>query len=112
MTDPVLLSVRDLRVSFTLDDGVVQAVDGVSFDVLPGQVLGIVGESGCGKSVTMKAILQLVDRPGRVTQGEIRFRRRRGEVEDGGGWGDGAGTPSITGVLVVLRFRAERDSKG
>ena len=82
MTDPVLLSVRDLRVSFTLDDGVVQAVDGVSFDVLPGQVLGIVGESGCGKSVTMKAILQLVDRPGRVTQGEIRFRRRRGEVED------------------------------
>jgi len=82
MTDPVLLSVRDLRVSFTLDDGIVQAVDGVSFDVLPGQVLGIVGESGCGKSVTMKAVLQLVDRPGRVTQGEIRFRRRRGEVED------------------------------
>jgi len=70
-----LLSVRDLRVSFALDEGLVRAVDGTSFDVMPGQVLGIVGESGCGKSVTMKAILQLVERPGRITSGEIRFRR-------------------------------------
>jgi len=70
-----LLSVRDLRVSFTLDEGLVRAVDGTSFDVMPGQVVGIVGESGCGKSVTMKAILQLVDRPGRITHGEILFRR-------------------------------------
>src|SRR5918912_1137901 len=74
-TEP-LLSVRDLRVSFALDEGLVRAVDGTSFDVLPGQVLGVVGESGCGKSVTMRAILQLVDRPGRITAGEIRFRRR------------------------------------
>jgi peptide/nickel transport system ATP-binding protein len=72
-----LLSVRDLRVSFALDEGLVRAVDGTSFDVMPGQVLGVVGESGCGKSVTMKAILQLVDRPGRITQGEILFRRDR-----------------------------------
>lgn len=70
-----LLSVRDLRVSFALDEGLVRAVDGTSFDVMPGQVLGVVGESGCGKSVTMRAILQLVDRPGRITSGEIRFRR-------------------------------------
>jgi peptide/nickel transport system ATP-binding protein len=75
MTEP-LLSVRDLRVSFTLDEGLVRAVDGTSFDVLPGQVLGVVGESGCGKSVTMRAILQLVDKPGRITSGTIRFRRR------------------------------------
>src|SRR5476649_400989 len=73
-----LLSVRGLRVSLALDDGLVQAVDGTSFDVMPGQVLGVVGESGCGKSVTMKAILQLVERPGRITAGEIRFRRRDG----------------------------------
>ena len=73
-----LLSVRDLRVSFKLDEGLVRAVDGTSFDVMPGQVLGVVGESGCGKSVTMRAILQLVERPGRITGGEIRFRRRDG----------------------------------
>jgi peptide/nickel transport system ATP-binding protein len=77
MTDP-LLSVRDLRVSFALDEGLVRAVDGTSFDVMPGQVLGVVGESGCGKSVTMRAILQLVEKPGRITAGEIRFRRRDG----------------------------------
>src|SRR5215475_9967068 len=76
-TEP-LLSVRDLRVSFALDEGLVRAVDGTSFDVMPGQVLGVVGESGCGKSVTMKAILQLVERPGRITSGEIHFRRRDG----------------------------------
>ncbi len=76
-----LLSVRDLRVSFALDEGLVRAVDGTSFDVMPGQVLGVVGESGCGKSVTMKAILQLIDRPGRITNGEIRFRRDDGIVD-------------------------------
>jgi peptide/nickel transport system ATP-binding protein len=68
--------VRGLEVAFELDEGRVRAVDGASFDVFPGQVLGIVGESGCGKSVTMKAILQLVDEPGRIGAGEIRFRRR------------------------------------
>src|SRR5262245_17349858 len=75
-----LLSVRNLRVSFALDEGLVRAVDGTSFDVMPGQVLGVVGESGCGKSVTMKAILQLVEPPGRITSGEIRFRRRDGNA--------------------------------
>ena len=72
---------RDLRVSFALDEGLVRAVDGTSFDVMPGQVLGVVGESGCGKSVTMRAILQLVEKPGRITSGTIRFRRRG---KDGG----------------------------
>jgi peptide/nickel transport system ATP-binding protein len=67
--------VRGLRVSFRMDEGTVRAVDGVSFDVHPGQVVGIVGESGCGKSVTMRAILQLIDPPGRITGGEILYRR-------------------------------------
>ena len=66
---------RDLRVSFRLDEGTVRAVDGVSFDVFPGQVVGIVGESGCGKSVTMRAVLQLIDPPGRITSGEILYRQ-------------------------------------
>src|ERR1700722_9868962 len=73
-TDP-LLRVRDLRVSFRMDEGTVRAVDGVSFDVFPGQVVGIVGESGCGKSVTTRAILQLIDPPGRITSGEILYRK-------------------------------------
>jgi peptide/nickel transport system ATP-binding protein len=74
--DRPLLSVRDLRVAFQMDEGVVRAVDGASFVVRPGQTVGIVGESGCGKSVTMKAVLQLVEQPGRITGGEILFRRR------------------------------------
>jgi peptide/nickel transport system ATP-binding protein len=73
-TDP-LLRVRDLRVAFRMDEGTVRAVDGVSFDVFPGEVVGIVGESGCGKSVTMRAILQLIDPPGRITGGEILYRQ-------------------------------------
>jgi oligopeptide/dipeptide ABC transporter ATP-binding protein len=70
-----LLRVRDLRVSFRMDEGTVRAVDGVSFDVFPSQVVGIVGESGCGKSVTMRAVLQLIDPPGRITGGEILYRQ-------------------------------------
>jgi peptide/nickel transport system ATP-binding protein len=70
-----LLSVRDLKTYFAQDEGLVKAVDGVSFDVAPGGTLGIVGESGCGKSVTARSILRIVDRPGRIVDGEIRFRR-------------------------------------
>ena len=79
-TDP-LLRVRDLHVSFALDEGTVRAVDGVSFDVFPGQVVGIVGESGCGKSVTMRAILQLIDPPGTITGGEILYRRGETQID-------------------------------
>lgn len=70
-----LLSVRDLKTHFFMDEGTVKAVDGVSFDVFPGQVFGIVGESGCGKSVTMKAVLRIVEPPGRIVGGEILWRR-------------------------------------
>ena len=73
---PTLLSVRDLRTYFHQDEGLVKAVDGVSFDLYPGGTLGIVGESGCGKSVTARSILGIVDRPGRIVDGEIRFRRQ------------------------------------
>ena len=73
---PTLLSVRDLKTYFMQDEGTVKAVDGVSFDLYPGATLGIVGESGCGKSVTARSILGIVDRPGRIVDGEIRFRRQ------------------------------------
>ena len=70
-----LLSLRNLKTYFAQDEGVVKAVDGVSFDLYPGVTLGIVGESGCGKSVTARSILRIVDRPGRIVEGEIWFRR-------------------------------------
>jgi oligopeptide/dipeptide ABC transporter ATP-binding protein len=79
--DP-LLSVRDLRVHFVLDEGLVRAVDGVSFDVAPGEVVGIVGESGCGKSVAMRAILQIVEPPGRIVGGQMLFRGAGGDTVD------------------------------
>jgi oligopeptide/dipeptide ABC transporter ATP-binding protein len=66
-----LLEVRNLKTYFYTEDGVVRAVDGVSFEVYPGEVLGLVGESGCGKSVTSLSIMRLISKPGRVDAGEI-----------------------------------------
>ena len=65
------LSVRDLAVEFGQDRGSIRALDGISLDLRAGRVLGVVGESGCGKSVTAKAILGILDRPGRVVGGEV-----------------------------------------
>ena len=77
-----LLSVRNLRTSFFQDEGTTKAVDGASFDVAPGKTLGIVGESGCGKSVTAQSILRIVDRPGRIVDGEIVLTRADGSQTD------------------------------
>lgn len=70
-----LLEVKDLKVSFYLTEATVQAVDGVSFTIEAGKTLGIVGESGCGKSVTARAILGMVRKPGKITNGEILYHR-------------------------------------
>ncbi len=68
----MLLQVKDLRCSFDIEEGTIQAVDGVSFDVEEGQTLGLVGESGCGKSVTALAIMDLVPSPpGKILGGEV-----------------------------------------
>ncbi len=68
-----LLEVRGLRTSFHTRDGIVRAVDGIDFRVDRGEIMGLVGESGCGKSVTSLSIMGLVSRPGRVEAGEILF---------------------------------------
>ena len=75
-THTPLLSVRDLKTYFFSDEGVVKAVDGASFDVHAGRTLGIVGESGCGKSVTARSILRIVEEPGRIVGGEILLRQQ------------------------------------
>jgi oligopeptide/dipeptide ABC transporter ATP-binding protein len=66
-----LLEVRNLKTYFYTEDGLVRAVDGVNFEVYPGEVLGLVGESGCGKSVTSLSIMRLIAPPGKVVEGQI-----------------------------------------
>ncbi len=75
-SDSQLLQVQDLKTYFFTEDGVVKAVDGVDFKVAPGEVLGLVGESGCGKSVTSLSIMRLISTPGRIVDGAIIFEGR------------------------------------
>ncbi|HEY5640538.1 MAG TPA: ABC transporter ATP-binding protein [Dehalococcoidia bacterium] len=73
MADP-LLKVEDLHTQFFTEDGVVNAVNGVSYDVMPGEILGLVGESGCGKTVSALSILRLIPSPpGKISSGKIEF---------------------------------------
>src|ERR1700754_338943 len=81
MAEPIL-QVRDLHTHFFADEGAIRAVDGASFDVYAGRTLGIVGESGCGKSVTARSILRIVERPGRIVSGEILLRRADNTIVD------------------------------
>ena len=75
MPDRLLLEVKDLRTHFFTDEGTVKAVDGVDFEIERGQTVCVVGESGCGKSVTARSILQIVDAPGRVVAGQILLHK-------------------------------------
>jgi oligopeptide/dipeptide ABC transporter ATP-binding protein len=95
------LSVRNLQTHFILDEGVVKAVDGISFDVYPGQVVGIVGESGCGKSVAIKSILRIIEKPGRIVGGEILLRRQ-----------NGSGTESINLIELEAHGQEMRSIRG
>jgi ABC-type dipeptide/oligopeptide/nickel transport system ATPase component len=75
--EPPLLRVRDLVVEFTTPHGAVRAVDNVSFDVFPNETIGLVGESGCGKTVTGLTLLRLIPMPpGRIVSGSIEFAGR------------------------------------
>ncbi len=74
-TKPIL-EIKGLQTYFYTDDGVVKAVDGVDLQLHAGEVLGLVGESGCGKSVTSFSVMRLVDAPGKIVGGEILFEGR------------------------------------
>ncbi|MFH1609735.1 MAG: ATP-binding cassette domain-containing protein, partial [Candidatus Bipolaricaulota bacterium] len=77
-----LVEVHDLKTFFYTEDGVVKAVDGVSFAIEPERTLGVVGESGCGKSVTALSVMGLVPMPpGRIAGGQILFRRNGDQVD-------------------------------
>ena len=106
-----ILSVRDLHTHFFASEGVVRAVDGTSFDLEPGRTLGIVGESGCGKSVTARSILRIVDRPGRIVSGQILLRKTSGQVVDLVTLpADGAALRSIRGGEIGLVFQEPMSS--
>jgi peptide/nickel transport system ATP-binding protein len=72
----VLIEVKDLKTYFFLDEGIVKAVDGVDFHINRGETLGVVGESGCGKSITARSLMRIVPRPGRIVQGQILLHKR------------------------------------
>ncbi len=114
---PPLLSVRNLKTYFPQDEGTVKAVDGVNLELYPGATLGIVGESGCGKSVTARSILRIVDRPGRIVDGEIQFRRPAADGASGGAMVDlaklaanGPEMRSIRGAEIALIFQEPMSS--
>jgi peptide/nickel transport system ATP-binding protein len=95
----ILLSVRDLRVGFATEGGEIQAVDGVSFDLAPGEVLAIVGESGSGKSVTAQTIMGLIPSRNATIEGSVRLRGR--ELIDAG---DSA-MQSVRGAQIAMIFQ-------
>jgi ABC-type dipeptide/oligopeptide/nickel transport system ATPase component len=74
--DRALLEIRNLKTYFYTEEGVVKAVDGVSFDMYEDETLGLVGETGCGKSVTALSILRLVRVPGKILEGSVIFKGR------------------------------------
>lgn len=71
-----LLEINDVHVQFEVRAGTVHAVDGLTFSINRGGTLGVIGESGCGKSVTAKAVMQMVPKPGKITQGKVIYHRR------------------------------------
>jgi len=99
-----LLSVRNLHTYFAQDEGMVKAVDGVSLEMSAGATLGVVGESGCGKSVTARSILRIVDRPGRIVAGEIWFRRPTAN--------GGAGSPAVDLAKLEPNSKEMRSIRG
>ncbi len=103
-----LLDVKNLKTYFFLDEGVVRAVDGVSFDLERGGVLGVVGESGCGKSVLARSIMRIVRPPGRSIEGEIIYKRGDG-AENGVDLmdlpADGAEMRDIRGGEITMVFQ-------
>src|SRR5512137_200837 len=93
-SDGILLEVKGLKTYFFLDQGLVKAVDGVDFDIARGETMCVVGESGCGKSITARSIMQIVDPPGRIVEGEMLFHLKVAE-------GDGSESEDIIDLAAL-----------
>ncbi|MGB3330946.1 MAG: ABC transporter ATP-binding protein, partial [Thermomicrobiales bacterium] len=107
-----LISVENLEVEFPTDLGVVHAVNGVSFRINPGQTLGVVGESGCGKSVTARAILRILRDPGRITNGTITYNRPRSASQSTLADGSDAAGTTIDLTALDPRGKTIRSIRG
>jgi oligopeptide/dipeptide ABC transporter ATP-binding protein len=113
----VLLEIKDLRVSFPLDEGTVRAVEGVDLTMRRGEVLGVVGESGCGKSITAHSVLRIIPQPGRIDSGQILFHRPEPSAANGHGVVDlarldptGSEIRSIRGKDIAMIFQEPMSS--
>jgi len=101
-----LIDIRDLQVQFQTDDGIVRAVDGVNISIEKEKTLGVVGESGCGKSITALSIMGLIPQPaGQIVSGEIRFYRPDGMVDLAGLDPDGSRMRAIRGNEIAMIFQ-------
>lgn len=100
-----LLSVRNLKTHFTSREGTVKAVDGVSFDVKQGEILGIAGESGCGKSVTSQSILRILPKNGQIVGGEILFNHAGQTIDLATIDEDGREMKAIRGKEIAMIFQ-------
>ena len=117
MDNSVLLEIKDLRVSFPLDEGTVRAVEGVDLTMRRGEVLGVVGESGCGKSITAHSVLRIIPQPGRIDSGQILFHRPAPSGANGNGVVDlarldptGSEIRSIRGKDIAMIFQEPMSS--
>jgi oligopeptide/dipeptide ABC transporter ATP-binding protein len=111
-SNDLLIEIKNLKTYFSLDEGTVKAIDGTTFDIYRGETLGLVGESGCGKSMVARSILQIVDRPGRIIGGQILYHH----LLDGSGVStdiidiagldpDGSQMRSIRGAEIAMIFQ-------
>ena len=117
MENNLLLEIKDLHVSFPLDEGTVRAVDGVDLTMRRGEVLGVVGESGCGKSITAHSVLRIIPSPGRIDSGQILFHVPSVTSTNGNGVVDlaqlnptGSEIRSIRGKDIAMIFQEPMSS--
>ena len=100
-----LLDVRDLRTHFFVNEGVLKAVDGVSFSLQPRETLGLIGESGCGKSITAHSLLRLVPKPGKLVGGSLKLRLEGGVVDLAQLDPNGPAIRAIRGKEIAMVFQ-------